>query len=237
MEQSIKNRCAIVTGASSGIGKAIAVALAKEGVKVCLIGRNKENLDEAARECQSAGGPAFTGVFDLGTAEECEKAVDWCHKQLGSLHILVNNAGIGGTSDEGLDKWEEVVNADLLSVMRMTKLVLPHIEKTGDGGAIINIASVAGRKGMKNSAPYAAAKHGVVGFTESLFEDVRDKNIKVCSIEPGFVNTRLVEGKGDGSKMIQPEDIGRTVLFVLKFPANACPTEIMIMPQLRPQES
>ena len=119
-------------------------------------------------------------------------------------------------------------------MIHLTRHALPHIQKQSAGG-IINIASVAGKMTHKKGGIYTATKHGVIGFTGSLYEDVRELNIKVCAICPGFVNTDMVRNtKLDSSKMIQPEDIARTILFVLKFPDTGCPTEITVRPQQSP---
>jgi len=132
------------------------------------------------------------------------------------------------------------IDVNLISIMKLTKLSLPHIEKgtaKGSLGAVINISSDEGRDAEeKNHAPYCAAKFGVCGFSGALFEDVRDKGIKVCSIEPGYVNTPMVSGRDDldYSKMIQPEDVAKTVLFVLNYGDHGCPTEIYLNCQRSP---
>jgi NADP-dependent 3-hydroxy acid dehydrogenase YdfG len=130
---------------------------------------------------------------------------------------------------------EKCLDVNLLALMKLTKCALPFIEK-GTHGAIINIASSEGRDTCQiNHAPYVASKCGVVGFSGSLFEDVREKGIKVCSIEPEHVDIpNCIEGDSDCVKMIQPEDVAKTVVFVTEFPSTACPTEIFLSSQRSP---
>jgi NADP-dependent 3-hydroxy acid dehydrogenase YdfG len=131
---------------------------------------------------------------------------------------------------------EKCLNVNLLALMKLTRYALPYIEK-GTGGAIINIASSEGRDVCQfNHAPYVASKFGVVGFSGSLFEDVREKGIKVCSIEPEHISIpcSVEDDCSDIGKMIQPEDIAKTVVFVTEFPATACPTEIYLSSQKSP---
>jgi len=238
MSKSLQGKNAIITGASSGIGKAIAIHLAKLGANIVAVGRSEEKLHDTEKLCQAEGVKVITISADLGQLSSIQHIIEQTTSQLGDINILINNAGVGGKFEDPLEKWDECVNTDLLALMRMTKLALPSMERAGKGSAIINTASVAGRNlHMGGSGPYAAAKHGVVGFTTSIFEDVREKGIKVCSIEPGYVNTPLVANKGlDTSKMIQPEDIAKTVQFVLEFPSTACPTQIYIKPQYDPSK-
>lgn len=230
---------ALVTGASKGIGRAIAVALAKEGAHVGLMGRDQKQLDETAKQCKDFGVDALTVSFDLGgDLSALRSIVGRVVEGLGGLSILVNNAGVfagGVVGDVSLDQWDKALNTNLRSVMHLTRWALPAIAKSKDG-AIINISSIAGKLTSGNAAAYCASKHGVVGFSGALFEDVRDRNIKVCCICPGFVNTPMVNHirNLDPSKMIQVEDVAKTVLFVLSFPNTGCPTEIILRPQLNP---
>jgi len=234
---------AFITGASSGIGRAVCIALAAEGCHVCGVARRIEELKETMQLCEREAAKNNHQIkvihysVDLENSDELRDAVENCVQEFGGLDILVNNAGVGGKSDDDISKWEKCVEVNLVATMRVTKFVLNYIGCSGRG-AIINIASVAGKKALKGSAPYVASKYGVVGFTGSLFEDVRERGIKVCAIEPGFVNTPLVADKDlESSKMIQPEDVAKTVLFVLKFPENTCPVEICIEPQRSPYKT
>jgi NADP-dependent 3-hydroxy acid dehydrogenase YdfG len=124
-----------------------------------------------------------------------------------------------------------------MAPIHVTKLLFPMMKDNG-WGAIINLVSIAGMEFFKGSAAYCASKHCARAFSNTLFEDIRQHNIKVCTINPGYVNTPLLDDKPelDRSKMIQPDDIAQTILFVCKFPQTGCPTEIVIKPQLTPKQ-
>ncbi|KAL6077682.1 3-oxoacyl-[acyl-carrier-protein] reductase [Balamuthia mandrillaris] len=236
-EVDLRGCTALISGASRGIGRAIAVALAKEGCNVAGMARSVEALRTAMKECEAFGVKTLALPMDLAGAshDSLGAAIDRCVKELGGLDILVNNAGVLGRTDSSLEEWEKCIEVDLLGVLRVTKLALPHLESSSRRKAIINIGSVSGILKMGGSAPYCAAKHGVVGFTGSLFESVRKNGIKMCCINPGFVNTDMVQSDSlDSSKMVQPEDVALTALFVIKFPETACPTEIELRPQRTP---
>ncbi|KAI8816003.1 uncharacterized protein EV422DRAFT_547455 [Fimicolochytrium jonesii] len=237
-EYTLKDRNTVVLGASSGIGKAIAEALAAEGANLVLLSRKTESLSPLITSLTRthASIKVHPVQCDLTSDESMDRAASDIGKLFNNtVHVLVNNAGVGGKSVNAIDaKWEDwelVLRTDLRGVMRFTTLILPYVKDIGRG-SIINIASVAGRNPIARNVDYSAAKHGLVGFSLSLFEDIRELGIKVTAINPGYVNTPLVDKvKGDKSKMIQPEDIAKTVVFVAKFPDTGCPTEITIRPQ------
>ncbi|ELR18498.1 clavaldehyde dehydrogenase [Acanthamoeba castellanii str. Neff] len=233
---NIKDLVALVTGASSGIGQACCLELARKGCHIGAVARSEDKLKEVVEECRKLGVNAAAITADLSSADGAQSAIDACVQKLGGLNILINAAGTWGGTEKPLEEWEKCINLNLMSLMRLTNLAVPHLEKK-EGGAIINIASISGRMAMGEAAPYCASKYGVVGFSLSMFEALREKGIKVCSIEPGMVNTPMVTGdRLDRSKMIQPEDIAHTVAFVAKFPMTACPKEIMISPQKSPRQ-
>jgi len=244
---TLKGCSAVVSGASRGIGRAISIALAKEGVNLCLLSRNVEALEKLVGECASFGVRAFACGVDLAdqsSTETLRKALARVETELGGLEILVNNAGLYGSFEDSLESWEKVMQVNAVSLMKLTKLCLPLIEKSAEGSkrcGVINIGSVAGKMSFGPSSPYCASKHAVVGFTAGLFEQVRSKGIKVSCLNPGYVNTDMPFSNAnkqlDGSKMIQSEDIAETVLFVLKAPSTMCPTEIYIRPQFSPYVS
>lgn len=226
-------KAAIVTGASRGIGRSIVVRLAQTGYKVALLARDKKGLEETARQCGS-GSETLIVPCDLSNPTEWKPAVDRVIEKWGAINVLVNNAGIHESADP--ESWDKTLDVNLRATMGLTRLALPYLEKAGSG-AVINIASIAGLMGVAGSAAYCASKHGVMGFTRALFEDVREKNIKVSAICPGFVATDLTESpKLDSKKMIQPEDVAETVLFVINFPSTGCPTEIVLRPQHSPRK-
>ena len=240
MADELKGQVALITGASRGIGKAIATGLAKQGVGLALVSRNVEALADTAQACRESGNPVLTLPCDLGETESIQKLVDQTTSELGGLNILVNNAGVAptGPADSGnLEAWDQVIDINLRALMHLTRRALPEIEKASRG-AVINIASMAGRRPFGGASAYCASKHGVVGFSHALFEDVRERNIKVCAVCPGFVATEMTsEMQLSLEKMIQPDDVAKAVEFVLTYPDNACPIEIQIMPQKSPYQS
>jgi NADP-dependent 3-hydroxy acid dehydrogenase YdfG len=236
--KSLTNKVAIVTGAGRGIGRAIALALSRAGARVVLAARSEPELRAVAEEIRSSDGDALVLPTDVTRDEDMERLVERTLKEWESIDILVNNAGWGKTAPVANSKIEEVdrtLQVNLRATMIMTRLVLPTLLQK-KSGAVINIGSISGKAGSANTAAYSASKFGVIGFTQSLFEEVREYGIKVSVILPGFVDTPLIppNKRLDRSKMIQPDDIAETVLFVLSLPTTSCPVEITIRPQQTP---
>jgi NADP-dependent 3-hydroxy acid dehydrogenase YdfG len=230
---------AIITGASRGIGEAVAIDLAKENFAVGLAGRDEERLKAVAAECEKLGVRARYYIVDLEDANSLEKLAAGVAKDLGGINILVNNAGVWvekNIREASIEEWDKTIDVNLRSVFALTKAVLPYLEKE-KSAAIINIGSVSSRHSYAGGTMYAASKHGLLGFGNSLFHDVREQGIKVCTLLPGYVNTAMHAGdvKLDQDLMIQPSDIAKAVSFVVNFPENACPTEITILPQKSPR--
>ncbi|UCD70022.1 MAG: SDR family NAD(P)-dependent oxidoreductase [Betaproteobacteria bacterium] len=237
MPKVLKDQVALITGASRGIGRAIATTLAKQGVSVALVSRNVAALEETAQACRESGYPVLMLPCDLENTESIPSMVSQTAAKLGGLNILINNAGVNapGAADSGdLQDWDLAIDINLRGLLHLTRHALPEIEKAS-WGAVINIASMAGRRPFGGSGAYCATKHGVVGFTHALFDDVREKNIKVSVVCPGFVATDMTSGMGlSVEKMIQPDDVAKAVDFVLNYPDTGCPIEIQIMPQRSP---
>lgn len=227
-------RVALVTGASRGIGRAVALALADWDYKVALLARDAGTLEAVANTLES---DCLLLPWDLCVMEGLPDVVEECVHQYGKLDILVNCAGTytaGSLVDADLNEWDRSFDLNFRSMMHLTRHALPYILKSG-AGAIINIASVAGKQGFGGNGAYCGAKAAVLGFTQSLFEEVRDRGVKVCAICPGVVNTGMTANLGwNQAKMLQPEDVAFTVLWVLDFPGTGCPTEIILKPQLNP---
>lgn len=228
----------LVTGASHGIGRAVALSLARKGCNLALVARNHDELQKTAELCRNHTEKVIAIAFDLCRLNEIKGLIDKICTSLSGLDVLINNAGIGYHGRVGevdISRWEKLIDLNLKSLIILSHFAVKQIEKNSEG-AIINIASIAGKSSYGGSAAYCASKHGVVGFSGSLFEDVREKNIKVCAICPGYVNTPMVQGRSglDYSKMIDPHDIAFAVNFVLESSATGCPTEITIRPQKTP---
>lgn len=232
------DKVALVTGAGRGIGRAIAHTLAEEGYRVALVARTAPELDEVVREIESDGGEALALPTDLADAQAAALAVRHTVERWGRLDVLVNNAGIGeehAFSDIQFDELDRVLAVTLRATLVTTRAALPYLLERGEGAAVVNIASIAGRRAVKGAGVYTAAKHGVVGFGESLFEEIRERGIKVASILPGFVDTTAAEGTDEQrAKMIAPEDVAQAVQFVLASSSRVCPSEIVLRPQRSP---
>ena len=236
--QPLAGKVAIVTGASRGIGKAISILLAQSGARVVLAARSEPQLKSVREEISSQNGEALVIPTDLTVDKEMEQLVQQTLKEWGSVDVLINNAGWGKVAPvvkAKVSDWDETFRVNLRAPMFLSKLVLPTMMEKGEG-SIINISSVSGKSGEANGAAYSASKFGLMGFTQSLYEEVREYGIRVAAICPGFVDTPLIPQmrRMDRSKMIRPEDIAQTVLFVLTSPATACPVEIIVRPQRTP---
>jgi len=234
----LAGKISIVTGAGSGIGKAVALLLSRSGCRVVLAARNESRLSTVREEIEKGGGEAMVVATDLTRDEELERLVNRAVEKWGSIDYLINNAGWGKHAPvvkAKIKDWDETLQVNLRAPMILTKLVLPALIQKG-GGAIVNIASIAAKMGDANAAAYSASKFGLLGFTQSLYEEVREYGIKVAAILPGFVDTPLIPAtaKMDRSKMIRPEDVAEAVLFVLNSSPACCPVEITIRPQKSP---
>ncbi len=237
MLADIQGQVALVTGASRGIGRATAVALAREGCHTALLARSVDGLEQTAAECRNQGIHALSLPTDITDRSALREAVQRCVAELGQLDILVNNAGVfggGPVHQADLEVWDRAMEVNAHAPMDLTAIALPHMVGSGRG-AVIFIASIAGRMSFPSGGAYCASKHAVVGFSGSVFEDVRESGIKVCALCPGYVNTEMVAGRKLATdKMIQPEDVAETVVFICRCPETACPTEIVLRPQRSP---
>jgi NADP-dependent 3-hydroxy acid dehydrogenase YdfG len=226
---------AIVVGASGGIGAAVARALADQGIDTVLMGRDAEKLAPVVADCTDAGARAIPIVCDIARLDTLETIVGEALEHLGGLNFLINCAGVsaqGKMHEIDLSSADSIINTNLRAHYYLARYALPEINKQ-PGGAVVKIGSVNHAYSGVNT--YQAANQGVDGYAEALFEDVREFGTRVCTIKPGYVNTPLVSSdKLNSDLMIQPEDIAKTVLFVLSMPITACPTEITIMPQRSP---
>ncbi|MDQ0062525.1 3-oxoacyl-[acyl-carrier protein] reductase [Paenibacillus harenae] len=223
MAQSLKGKVAIVTGAARGIGKATAIALAKEGVNVGLLARNEAALRQVAAELEGLGVKAAYAVADVSSKEQVEAAIEAIKNELGSADILINNAGIatfGTVLEMDPEEWRRIIDTNLLGTYYATRAVLPQLIQK-NGGDIINISSTSGLSGAATSSAYSASKFAVIGFTESLAQEVRRNNIRVSALNPSTVATdlaldlNLIKENND-SKFMQPEDIAEIIVNQLR---------------------
>ncbi len=237
--RSLVGQVALITGASRGIGRAIAFRLAQGGATVVLAARTDQDLSAVADTILAAGGQALAVVTDVTDDQQLVTLISTTLARFGRIDILVNNAG-GGPPRTLITKaratdWEWTLRTNLWATMMLSKLVLPSMIESR-GGAIINICSLAGLSGKAGEAAYAAAKFGVRGFSQALFEEVREYGIKVSTIFPGYVDTALIppNRRVDRGKMLSPEDVAETVYTVIVSPVRGCPLEIVLQPQHDP---
>ncbi|UQW97393.1 3-ketoacyl-ACP reductase [Rummeliibacillus sp. G93] len=223
MTQSLKGKIAFITGGARGIGKATAIALAKEGVNVGLLARTEETLKEAVKEIESTGVKAAYAVADVANKQQVEEAVEALTNQLGQADILINSAGVAtfaSVLEMDPEEWKRIIDTNLMGTYYVTRAVLPQlIEK--NGGDIINISSTSGLGGAATSSAYSASKFAVIGFTESLAQEVRRNNIRVSALTPSTVATDLALDlslikDNDESKFIQAEDLAEFIVSQLK---------------------
>ena len=233
----LKGNVAIVTGASKGIGKAIAVTLAKEGVKVVLAARNAELLSEIQKEISETEGHAVAIPTDVTSEDAVKNLMIETNKRFNRIDILINNAGVGFFSnvvDMNIEDYEAMMNINLKGAFLCSRGVLPTMMKQ-KRGEIINIASLAGKNSFAGGSVYSATKWGLIGFARSLMLEVRDHNIRVVTICPGSVNTNFNDTERDNPQIIQPEDVAETVLFALTMPNRVNVSEIDIRPTIKPR--
>lgn len=223
MAQSLKGKVAIVTGAARGIGKATAIALAQEGVNVGLLARSESTLKEVASKLEGFGIQVAYAIADVSSKEQVEAAIEQLTNKLGTADILINNAGIatfGTVLEMDPVEWKQMIDTNLMGTYYATRAVLPQlIEK--NGGDIINISSTSGLSGAATSSAYSASKFAVIGFTESLAQEVRRNNIRVSALTPSTVATDLALDlslikENNESKFMQPEDIAEFIVNQLK---------------------
>jgi 3-oxoacyl-[acyl-carrier protein] reductase len=239
----LQGQVAVVTGAGRGIGRAIAVRLAATGCRVAALARTESELDETVAEALRTNERAsvIPVPADVTRDADLEQAVRFAIERLGRVTILVNNAGFapprGSVLKTSLGDWDRTLETCLRAPMVLTRLVLPDMLAHGHG-AIVNIASIAGKRGRAGEAAYAAAKFGLLGFTQALFAEVRDHGIRVTAVCPGLVDTDLIppNKRVDRSKFLLPEDIAEVVWQVLIAPSRSCPTEVVVEPLLDPEQ-
>ncbi len=242
MSQRLKGSVCLITGASAGIGKACALALAKEGSDLVLVARRKQQLDELVGMIQSSGGRAVAVVGNVREEETAQRAVLAAKEHFGAVHILINNAGMGNYKqliDTSAEEYDEMMDTNVRSTFLFTRHTVPLMIEQGSG-TILMISSMAGIYGFAGEAVYCATKFAQVGFAQALDKELHPHGIKVGVICPGGVKTEFALGKGrtpEGvaqSGMLDPEDVAAAVLLACTQPAHSRIIEIQMRPMAEP---
>lgn len=224
---SLKGKKAIITGGSRGLGKAVALLLAQEGVHIGITGRNEDRLKETIGEIRKAGVDAAYATFNVDNEAEVQSGINQLVDDLEGVDILVNNAGIGtfGTlEDMPAADWEQVVRTNLFGVYNTAMAVYPYLKEKGRGD-VINVASTAGLKGGANMSAYAASKAAVISLSQSMMAEWRKHDIRVITLTPSTIATDMsIEGgltDGNPENVLQPEDFAEWVRDILKMKSRA----------------
>ena len=242
---SLQGRVVAITGASSGIGEATALALAAEGAAVSLAARRSDRIDDLAARINDGGGRALAIETDVTDESQANGFVQRTHDELGGLDALINNAGVmllGPVAGAPTEQWRRMIEVNLLGLLYCTHAALPIMGAQGSGD-IVNVASVAGRTAMMGSGVYNMTKWGVVGFSEALRQECAQANVRVTAIEPGWVDTEL-QGHNEHplvieqmnkairriDKILEADDIARAIVFALSQPPHVSINEMLIRP-------
>jgi NADP-dependent 3-hydroxy acid dehydrogenase YdfG len=248
MSRSLEGAVALVTGASSGIGEATALALAEHGASVAVAARRRDRLDDLARRIDTAGATALVLESDLTDQAQAERAVERTVSELGRLDILINNAGVmllGPAVDADTADWRRMVDINVSALLYCAHAAVPHLLAAAQGernvADMVNVSSVAGRTVRRGSAVYNLTKHGVGAFSESLRQEVAERHVRVSLIEPGATATelrshnrpeiqRMQEERFAGKRTMDAGDIADAILYVVTRPWHVAINEVLIRP-------
>ena len=237
MSSSPEQLGAIITGASSGIGKATALAFAKAGINLALVSRSVDKLEAVATVAREKGVEAKVYPADLAKITEAKSTIEAIAADFGTVDILVNNAGMGYTNllqETSLTDWQQVIDLNLTSVFQCTLAVLTQMRQRGRG-TIINVASIAAYNPFPGWGAYSVSKAGLVAFSQALAAEERDKGIRVVTVAPGAVNTPIwdtetVKADLNRQGMLDVETVAQSILHTALLPTQAVIEEIKIMP-------
>ncbi|MGM5630214.1 3-ketoacyl-ACP reductase [Apibacter raozihei] len=226
--ENLKGKKALVTGGSRGLGKAVALALAEEGVEVAITGRNEQSLKETTELLASKGVGSSYAVFDIAVKSEVDQSLDKLQQEFGTFDILINNAGVaafGGFLEMDSSEWQRIVQTNLFGAYYVTQSVLPAMieKKSGD---IINVSSTAGLKGGASTSAYSVSKAGLISLSESLMFEMRKHNVRVTTLTPSTIASdmsvkELKITDGNPEKVLQPQDFADLVVDILKLNKRA----------------
>lgn len=235
LQTPLEGQVAVITGAGSGIGAAVARKLAALGATAVLCGRTQKSLETTAK---AIGGKARVQPCDVTELRSVEAAARQVEQTLGRIDVLVNNAGIGGFGGPlhqlAPDNWDQILNTNLRGVYYCIRSFAPAMIRA-KGGHIINVSSLAGKNALPNGAAYAASKWGLNGLSYSVAEELRAHNIRVSVVCPGSTNTDLSPHSGkDLSRMLQPDDIAHVVEMLVTQASQAFVSEVLLRPTQKP---
>ena len=249
MAENLDGTVALVTGASSGIGQATAVALAARGASVALAARRTERLDELAAQIRHGGGQAITITADVTEEAQARQAVEKTVEELGRLDTVVNNAGVmllGPIIDAPLEEWERMVDLNIKGLLYVAHASMSHLLAAAESSPrrvadLVNISSVAGRQARLGSGVYNATKHAVGAFSESLRQEVTGRHVRVSLIEPGAVDTELaghnrpevretISKRFEDMERLEAADIASAIAYVVTRPRRVAINEVLIRP-------
>ena len=242
-EQALQGKAALVTGASSGLGRATAITLARAGADVALVARSAEELESAREEASRSGGRALSLPVDLAREDEATRAVGRTVEAFGRIDVLVNAAGtdVPGTVEElDVEGWDRTLSVNLRAPFLLSKAAFPHMREAG-GGTIVNVSSVAGKKGWANASAYCASKFGLTGFTEALADEGREHGIRAIVLYPGAMATNWgafspeerMQSEPDEAppgRVLQPERVADFIAWFVASPPEFVLTEGIIVP-------
>ena len=234
---TITNRTALITGASSGIGKATALAFAKAGINLALVGRSQDKLTAVAMAAEAVGVKAKTYVVDLSVVDRVSAQIAAIAADWDNLEILVNNAGMAYTNSIGdtpLTDWQRVIDLNLTSIFQCVQGILPYMRQR-QSGIIVNVSSIAAKQVFPNWGLYSVSKFGLMALTQAIAGEERANGIRVTAICPGSVNTPMwdtdtVQADFDRSAMLTPEMVAEGILYAVFAPVGAVVEELTIMP-------
>lgn len=230
----LKDKVSIVTGAGKGIGRSIALALAKEGSQVAVVSRTEKDVNQVVKEISDLGGRSKVIIADVSIEEQAKDMVRTVIREFGKIDILVNNAGVSLSSpimETKVEDWDRVIGINLRGIFLCSKDVMSIMVKQKIKGTIINISSMAGKKGYINQAAYCASKSGIIGFSKVLAIESRPFGIRVNVICPGGVNTEFIRKMRPDipfSDLMQPEDVADTVIFLVTQPTRVVIDEVVM---------
>lgn len=238
MTSSLEPRRALITGASSGIGKATALAFAEAGIHVALVGRSAPRLEPVVEMAQNFGVEAKPYLVDLAEVETVKPKIQAIAAEFGAIDILINNAGIGYTAalnQTPLADWQSLLNLNLTSIFQCIQAILPGMQARQQG-TIVNVISIAGRQVFPGWGAYCTSKFALMGLTKTLAMEARPHGIRVVALCPGAVNTPIwdsetVEADFDRSAMLSPEIVAQSILYTVALPQQAVVEELVLMPQ------